>query len=302
MRATSFLIFFAPLFASALCAQTNLDNALNRAARGQCDAVLRDLQKFPDDRVALLAIAQCHIAAKRFDAASPVILRLQREFPSDPDVLYTTANYHMRAWNDVIGQMYQKTPSSWRVNELSAEVFETQGKYDEAIAEYRKAVAKNPKALNLHYRLGRLSLQRSHEPAALEQARKEFEEELALNPSDAVAEYQVAQIAASQGNRADSAERFERAAQLRPDFPEALIAIAKLRSGEKKYAEAVLLLERAVRLQPQSESAHYALLMAYQNAGRTADAQREKAQLDKLQQPPEGEFSDFLKRLGEKTP
>ena len=52
----------------------------------------------------------------------------------------------MKAWNDAIYRMYQKAPSSYRVDQLSAEVFETQGKYTEAVAEYRKAIAKNPKA------------------------------------------------------------------------------------------------------------------------------------------------------------
>jgi hypothetical protein len=32
------------------------------------------------------------------------------------------------------------------------------------------------------------------------------------------------------------------------------------------------------------------------------DAQREKVVLDKMQRPPEGEFTDFLKKLGEKAP
>ncbi|MCU1328989.1 MAG: repeat protein, partial [Bryobacterales bacterium] len=134
----------------------------------------------------------------------------------------------------------------------------------------------------------------------LEEARKEFDAELALNPSDAVAEYQVAQIFATQGKKTESASRYERAVQLRPDFPEALIAVAKLRSEQKKYPEAVDLLERAVKLQPRSEVARYNLMMAYRNSGRTADAQKAKAELDTLQKPPEGEFADFLKRLGEK--
>jgi hypothetical protein len=43
-------------------------------------------------------------------------------------------------------------------------------------------------------------------------------------------------------------------------------------------------------------------MMAYRNAGRTADAAREQAELDKLRQSPQGEFTDFLKRLGEKAP
>ena len=90
------------------------------------------------------------------------------------------------------------------------------------------------------------------------------------------------------------------AAELRPDFPEALIAVAKLRSDAKRYPEAIGLLERAIKLQPRNETAHYNLMMAYRNAGRAADAQREKTELDKLQKPPEGEFTDFLKRLGDK--
>lgn len=277
---------------------------MKRAIAGECEAVTADLtQEFSKgSRLAGLALAQCRIAGKQFDAAGPVVAQLEKQFPSDPDVLYVAANYHMKAWNDAIYRMYQKAPASFRVDQLSAEVFETQGRYTEAITEYRKALAKNPQAINLHYRLGRALLQQSHEPAGLELARKEFEAELALNSADAVAEYQVAQILGTQGRKADAATRYERAAQLRPDFPEALIAVAKLRSEAKRYDEAAVLLERAVKLQPRGEIAHYHLMMAYRNAGRTADAQREKAVLDTLQKPPEGEFTDFLKRLGEKPP
>jgi DNA-binding SARP family transcriptional activator len=80
-----------------------------------------------------------------------------------------------------------------------------------------------------------------------------------------------------------------------------LIALAKTRSDAKKYAEAIPLLERAVKLQPASEPAHYGLMLAYRNAGRMDDAQREKAVFDKLSRPPEGEFTEFLKKLGDKA-
>lgn len=254
------------------------------------------------DRLAGLALAQCRIAAKRFGEAGPVMTELEREFPNDPDVLYVSAAYHMKAWNEAVYRMYRNAPGSYRVDQLSAEVFETQGKYTEAIAEYRKAITKNPKAVDLHYRLGRALLAQSHDPAALEQARAEFANELKLNPADAVAEYQVGQILATQSKTAEAAPHFERAAALRPDFAEALIAVAKIRSGAKRYPEAVALLERAVKAQPNAEAAHYNLMVAYRNAGRLDDAQREKAVIDKMQKPPEGEFTNFLKRLGEKPP
>jgi tetratricopeptide (TPR) repeat protein len=278
--------------------------ALTRAATGECDAAIPELAKGfssgDNRRLAGLALAQCHIAAKRFAEAGAIVAQLEKQFPADPDVLYVSADYHMKAWNDAIYRMYQKAPSSYRVDQLSAEVFETQGKYTEAIAEYRKAIEKNPKAINLHYRLGRALLQQSHDPAVLEQARKEFEAELSLNPSDAVAEYQVAQILVAEQQKPQAAPHFERAAELRPDFPEAIIAVAKLRLDAKRYADAIALLDRAVKLQPRNETAHYNLMLAYRSAGRTADAAREKIELDKLQKPPEGEFTDFLKRLGDK--
>jgi tetratricopeptide (TPR) repeat protein len=280
-----------------------------QAATGECPAAAPGLTKqFAAKtspalhRLAGLALAQCRIAVKDFDSAAPVVSQLEKEFPHDADVLYVAAAFHMKAWNDSIYRLYREAPASFRVNQLSAEVFETQGRYTEAIGEYRKAIVKNPGAIDLHYRLARAILQQSHDPAALDEATKEFEAELALNPSDAAAEYQVGQIFSTQQRAADASVHFERAAALRPDFAEALIAVAKLRVEAKRLPEAIQLLERAVHLQPKNETAHYSLMLAYRNAGRSADAQREKGVLDQLQKPPEGEFTDFLKRLGEKAP
>jgi tetratricopeptide (TPR) repeat protein len=206
----------------------------------------------------------------------------------------------MRAWNDTIYQLYQKAPSSFRVNQISGEILETQGQFAEAVAEYRKAIEKNPQALSLHFRAGRALLMSSHEPRVLDAALHEFNAELAMNPADAVAHYQVAQIFLVQQKTAEAAASLQRALDLNPEFPEVLIALGKLRADAKEFDAAIPMLQRAVALRPASEAAHYSLMMAYRNAGRMDDARREKAELDKLQAVPEGEFSDFLKRLGEK--
>ncbi len=277
---------------------------LTKPATGDCDSAVAGLSVAfttgENRRLAGLALAQCHVRAKRFSEAGLIVTELERAFPKDADVLYVAADYHMKAWNDAIYRMYREAPSSYRVDQLSAEVFETQGKYVEAIAEYRKAIEKNPKAINLHYRLGRALLQQSHDAANLDLARKEFQAELLLNPFDAVAEYQVGQILTAGQAKVEAAAHFERAAAIRPDFAEALIAVAKLRTEAKRYTDAIALLERAVKLQPRNESAQYALMMAYRNAGRMADAKRVKTEFDKLQMPPDGEIADFLKRLGDK--
>jgi tetratricopeptide (TPR) repeat protein len=281
--------------------------AMAQAALGECGQAEAELRKqaganpeMEVRRLSGLALTQCLIARKDYNGAVPVLAELQKQFPKDADVLYEAARVHMRAWNEAVYEMFRNTPASFRVNQLSAEVFETQGRFTEAAAEYRKAIQKNPSALNLHYRLGRAMLMESHDSAALQQAQKEFEAELAMNPGDAAAEYQLGQILIARQRSTDATARFEKAVSLSPDFVEALVALAKLRIEAKQYAEAVPLLQRAVRLQPEMESAHYSLMIAYRNLGKTEDALREKAALDKLQKLPEGEFSDFLKKLGEK--
>ena len=282
---------------------------LSRAASGECPAVAKALENRFDAagdsrlrRLAGLGAAQCAVAAGDAAAAGLLLGRLRTLYPADADVLYLVARTHMKAWNEAVYELFQKAPASYRVNQISAEIFEIQGNYAAAVGEYRKAIEKNPAAMNLHYRLARALLLESHQPAALEQARREFEQELELNPNDAIAEYQVAQILVAQ-QKADLARpRLERVMQLKPDFAEAALALGRLHLQARQNDRAIPLLETAVRLAPASEPAHYNLMLAYRNAGREADAVREKTELEKLQQTPAGEFSDFLKKLGEKQP
>ena len=283
--------------------------ALTRAALGDCAAVTGELKTQFDQttdpdlrRLAGLAVVQCELAANRLDEAFPIAARLELLYPKDADVLYQAARLYMKGWNDTIFQMFQQTPASFRVNQISAEIFEIQNRYTEAIAEYRKAIEKNPAALNLHFRLGRALLMESHSPESLAAAQKEFEAELALNPADAVAEHQIGLILLAKQEPVEATARFTKALALSPDFPEAMQALAKCRMDARQYDAAIALLQRLVRLQPGNEGAHYSLMMAYRNTGKTEEALREKDEIEKLQRQPEGEFTEFLKKLGEKAP
>jgi tetratricopeptide (TPR) repeat protein len=279
---------------------------VERARVGGCESARPALEKAfaantgDDRRLAGLALAQCDIAKERYAEAWPVVEKLREAHPADADVLYLAAKLHLRGWNDVVYQMFQKTPGSFRVNQVSAEIFEIQGRFGDAAGEYRKAIEKAPGAVNLHYRLGRALLLESHDNFTA--AIREFEAELQLNPSDAAAEYQIGQILVASQKSGDAAARFEKAARLDPQFIEPVIALSKIRMERKQYPAAVELLEKAVAQAPRNEAAHYNLMLAYRNAGRAADARKQKEELDKLQKPPEGEFTEFLKKLGEKPP
>jgi tetratricopeptide (TPR) repeat protein len=277
--------------------------ALSQLGSGGCgepqavQSLQTQLTKLDDaklKRLAAIGISQClppHQALAALQSVEP-----------DPDVLYQIARLHTKAFNDTVFTLYQKAPASYRVNQLSAEILEMQGKLPEAEAEFRKAIEKNPQALNLHFRLGRTLLLQAQGPAALAAARAEFEKELALNPADAAAEFQVGQLLIAEGKSAEARPRLEAALKLKPKFPEALFALAKLDAQQRNYSKAIPLLEELVRLQPNHEGGHYNLMLAYRATNQMDKAQAEKATLDKLQKPPEGEFTEFLKKLGEKKP
>ncbi len=282
--------------------------ALTQAALNDCGSALPELTKATDAQdaelaqLAGLAAVKCHASAGDDTEALVIAHRLNQRFPNNADVLYTLAKLHMKAFNDVTYAMFEHTASSYRVHELSAEIFEVDHRYADAAAEYRKAIAMNPKALNLHFRLGRALLLASHDAAALEAAKLEFQAELQISPEDSACEFQLGQIAQAQGKRDEAKQHFGRALELSPAFVEALVALGKIETQEKRFTEAITRLERAVALEPTNENAHYALMMAYRDSGQMAKAKAEKAVLDKLQKPPEGEFTNFLKKLGEKPP
>lgn len=278
--------------------QGHLFLALAEAATGDCATALPFLTAIAkNEPIAGIAAVKCYSASGDETKAFALLDQL----PADnPDVLYLKAKLHMKAFNDATLAMFQKTPASYRVHELSAEIFEVQSRYDEAIAEYRKAISLNPQAPDLHFRLGRAILLAGHNPDSLANARVAFQDELKLNPEDGACEFQLGQIAQVAGDKADAKGHFEKALQLAPQFAQALIALGKMETQDMEYDKAIALLQKAIALQPANETAHYALQMAYRDAGQTDKAKEEKAVLDKLQKPPEGEFSDFLKKLGEK--
>jgi tetratricopeptide (TPR) repeat protein len=284
-------------------AQTFL--GLTEAALGNCDAALPILLAADENhrdlyRLANLAAAKCYSTGNHYSQTFSLLDKLQRKFPNDADVLYLTAKLHMKAFNDATYAMFQHAPNSYRVHELSAEIFEVENRYGDAVAEYKKAIEMNPSAPDLHFRLGRALLLESHNPDSLKNASEAFQAELKVSPEDGACEFQLGQIAQVEGKRDDAKAHLERAVALSPNFVQALIALGKIDTQEKQFNRAIARLTRAVELQPSNETAHYALLTAYRDSGDMDKAQAEKAKLDQLQKPREGEFTDFLNKLGEK--
>ena len=78
-------------------------------------------------------------------------------------------------------------PESVWLHQAAGEANESQGLYDAALREYRQVLAVAPRRPGIHFRIGRVAArtieQRRVERPTLAEARKAFEEELALDPT-----------------------------------------------------------------------------------------------------------------------
>lgn len=203
---------------------------------------------------------------------------LSREFARDPEVLYAATHAYsdlsLRASQDLANE----APFSFQVHELNAEALELQHKWDEAAAEYRKIIEINPMLQGIHARLGRALLSKSQPtPVEVEQAKKNFQEELEIDPSNAVAEYVLGQLAADENDSATAIKHFTRATKLDTSFAEAYLGMGTALNSAKQFNEAIPPLEAYEKLEPDSPTGHYQLALAYAGAGRRADSNREAA-------------------------
>jgi tetratricopeptide (TPR) repeat protein len=203
---------------------------------------------------------------------------LSRDFPRDPDVLYATTHAYsdlsLRASQDLA----KEAPFSFQVHELNAEALEIQHKWDEAAAEYRKILEINPSLPGIHARLGRALLSKSSPtPAEVEQAKKNFEEELEIDPRNAVAEFVLGQLAADGKDYSAAIQHFSRAAKLDTNFMEAFLGLGTAYNSVKQFNDAIAPLETYEKMAPDSPTGHYQLAVAYAGVGRREDANREAA-------------------------
>jgi tetratricopeptide (TPR) repeat protein len=221
---------------------------------------------------------RCAMALGWADDALDFLRILTREYPKDPDVLYLSIHTYSDLATRASEELARSAPSSYQARELNAETYEMQGKWDPAAQEYQKALARNPDAPGIHFRLGRLLLSKPNPPADVaEQARKEFQAELKIDPSNAGAEYVLGELARQEQNWAEAIQHFSRAGQLDPGFGDAFLGLGESLISDRKFAEAIAPLQTAAKLEPANPATHYNLATAYSRAGRKEEADKEFA-------------------------
>jgi tetratricopeptide (TPR) repeat protein len=260
-------------------------HAVELAENGHCPEAVPSLRKTIAKldnkelkRKVALSGVHCSMTSPSPEAAVEFLQILARDFPKDPEVLYVLVHAYSDLSTRAAQDLANTAPNSDQAYLLNAEALEMQGKWDKAAAEYQKVLHQNPQLPGLHFRIGRLLLSKPNPPAdVVEQARKEFQAELKIDPNNAGAEYVLGELARQDQNWDQAVEHFSRASKLDPAFGDAFLGLGEALISSRKFPEAIPPLQTAVKLEPANPGAHYNLATAYSRSGRKAEADKEFA-------------------------
>jgi tetratricopeptide (TPR) repeat protein len=236
-------------------------------------------------RLCGLQLIRAYTGLKRDQDAVAVSLEMNKLYPDDPEVLYHTSRIYGNFAYLTLHKLEAVAPTSiWR-HQAVAEAFESEGSTNLAIGEYREVLKLDPGRVKIHYRIGRTLLARwqlTHQPEDRAEAAREFEQELQLDPGNANAIYELAEIH-RQMNELDQAQQlFETALKYYPDFEEAQLGLATTLMRQEKPALALPHLQRAVALDADDQVAWYRLSQAERTLGNTEEQRKALVQFQRL--------------------
>lgn len=236
-------------------------------------------------RMCGLQLLRAYTGLSRDSDAVATSLALNRYYPNDPEVLYHTGRIYGNYAYLIMQRLHDKAPGSVWMLQAQGEVNESQKNYDAAIVAFNHVLLLDPKRPGIHYRLGRIYLERfriSQSAGDRESAMKEFTAELAIDPGNGNAGYELANIDAALGNLKEARQRYKDVLERYPDFVEALVGLGGVDLESKEPADAVTALRHATKLRPDDEVAWYRLSQAERAAGNKAGQQEALVQFRKL--------------------
>jgi predicted Zn-dependent protease len=263
-------------------APLSTSRAVELAEQGRCAEALpvlrRNLRNIPDRPLryrAAMAAARCAMSLGDAAGVTDALALLRRDFPDDPEVLYTSARFLSQLANRAAQELVQRFPNSPQVGKLNAEALEAARRWEEAIAAYRKILEQNPKLPDLHFRIARILLDGFPGGERTAEAKQELVQELAINPRNAAAEFILGEIDRRAGQWETAIQHFSRAKQLDSGFLEAYLALGMSFAAAGQHAEAIPPLEHYTRNVPADPAGHYQLAMAYSRTGNKVAADRQ---------------------------
>jgi tetratricopeptide (TPR) repeat protein len=164
-------------------------------------------------------------------------------------------------WSDVVA----KAPLNGRGHYGLALAYEDRGRFDEAVAHYRRAIELNPKDKVSHNNLANRLAETAPGEALLL-----YKTALKIDPDYADARSNVARLLARYGQTAEAIKHCRKAIQLRPKSAQPRLNLANL-LAESQPDEAIRNYRQALAVKPDFAEAHFHLANTLVLSGRISE-------------------------------
>ena len=173
-------------------------------------------------------------------------------------------------------QLITRYPDSAWTHYLMGNAYEGEQQLNQAVAEYKQALQRDPSIPNADFAIGYLYWRQQE----TENARVWLQKE-AQKGCHALANYYLGEIARTERNLGSAEALYRRALECDPSNGDAHLRLGIVLGDLKHYSQAVIQLKDALRLEPDASQPHYHLAVLYTQMGRTADS---KAEYNKVRQ------------------
>lgn len=221
-----------------------------------------------------LELVSSYTQSVDLDQAARILAELRKIAPNNPEVLYAAYRTYSDLSGEAMLELSMAAPNSAQMHQLLAHEQLKQGNTNQAITEYRKAIAIDNRLPSIHYELAEV-LHSASDPAIKKQAVEEYRIALQQNPNDEKSLCRLAEVEAQSGNSKQAYADYLRATQLQPTDADAKLGLAQILIDMDKPLEALPIVEEALRLEPTNPVAHYRMSTLYKKVGRMADAKHE---------------------------
>src|SRR6266852_418424 len=204
--------------------------------------------------------------------------------PNDPDILYYLGRASGLLSKQSIDTLLAAYPDSPRAHQALAENYFVLRQMPQAEKEFLEALRLRPDIPELHLEVGLVYAGSAQWPKAEEQFRAQSK----LQPGNAEGAYRLGAALLQKGKASEARIELQRADHLQPEMPETLYSLGKAAALAGDSAAAEKAWTKLLSIEKQSSLAaqtHFALAGLYRKQGKTADAERETQEFQKLQNP-----------------
>jgi tetratricopeptide (TPR) repeat protein len=207
------------------------------------------------------------------EQAAGILAELKKTAPDNPEVLYASYRTFADLSSEAMIALSLAAPDSAQMHQLLAHEEIKEGNSNAVIAQYRKAIAIDPRLPGVHFELAELL--HTQDPAVKKEAEQEYRAALQENPQDEKAICALAEIAETKGDTQQAYDDYSKAVALQPGDANAKLGLAKVLIEMDQQDKALPLLEASAQLEPTNATVHYRLATLYRKMGRMDDAKRE---------------------------